>query len=308
MSAIIEAKALSRWYGIVLGLNNVSFEVQPGITGLVGPNGAGKSTLIQIITGQLRPSSGMLTVFGQRPWNNVDILRRLGFCPEKEAMHTDLRPVDWLMAMGRISGLPAEGLREHAEATLVRVKLAKESWNRRIGTYSKGMRQRVKLAQALLHDPDLLVLDEPMNGLDPMGRQEIATILREFAAQGKSIIISSHILHELETLCRQVLILNWGRIIATGSHRRIRQDQKNWAEQLLVRCSDRTQLIRLLFDAGLIQGFQYDHVGDGVAFQLSDPERFFKEWNRILLESGLEFHEIRSENRSLQQVFEKVIT
>ena len=307
MSTIIEAKSLSRWYGIVLGLNNVTFELQNGITGLVGPNGAGKSTLIQIITGQLRPSSGSLTVFNDRPWNNVNVLKRIGFCPEKEAMHTELRPIEWLVAFGRISGLSKHGLEARAEEMLNRVRLAEESWGSKIGTYSKGMRQRVKLAQALMHDPDLLVLDEPMNGLDPMGRQEISTILRDIAAEGKSIIISSHILHELETLCRQVLILNWGRIIATGSHQRIRQDHNNWAEQLFVRCSDRARLIELLFQAGLIRGFQYDQSDDGAGFQLADPERFYSEWNRILAESGLDFYEIRSESRSLKQVFEKVV-
>jgi ABC-2 type transport system ATP-binding protein len=227
MNAIIHAQELSRWYGIVMGLNNVSFQIEPGLTGLVGPNGAGKSTLIQIITGQLNPSSGELTVFGQTPWNNPVLLRRIGYCPEGEAVPKELRPMEWLEALGLLSGLSPAEVKGRAEAILDKVKLPREHWGKRLGQYSKGMKQRVKLAQGLLHEPDLLVLDEPMNGLDPMGRQEVAQTLKELASAGVSILISSHILAELEALCNNILVLNWGRILASGSQREIRSDIKN---------------------------------------------------------------------------------
>src|SRR5271169_3980360 len=217
MSAVIQARELSRWYGMVMGLNNVSFDVGPGLTGLVGPNGAGKSTLIQIITGQLKPSSGVLTVFSELPWNNPRLLRRLGYCPEGEAVPKELRPLEWLQALGLLSGLRPDEVQGRAEAMFDKVKLPREHWGKRLGEYSKGMKQRVKLAQGLLHEPDLLVLDEPMNGLDPMGRQEIAQILKGLVATGVSILISSHILAELESLSKNILILNWGRVLASGS-------------------------------------------------------------------------------------------
>src|SRR5712664_3890508 len=181
---IIGAIELSRWYGIVMGLNNVSFEIEAGLTGLVGPNGAGKSTLIQIVTGQLQPSSGGLSVFGEEPWNNPSLLRRIGYCPEGEAVPKDLRPLDWLQGLALLSGIAGGAVKARCEAILERVRLPREHWPKRMGQYSKGMKQRVKLAQGLLHEPELLVLDEPMNGLDPMGRQEMAGLLKQLAEKG----------------------------------------------------------------------------------------------------------------------------
>ena len=210
MSTLIQARELSRWYGLVMGLNNVNFEITSGLTGLVGPNGAGKSTLISIITGQLKPSSGELTVFGEKPWNNPTLIRRIGYCPEGEAVPKELRPLDWLRSLAYLSGLTGDQALRRCETILDRVGLPRQHWSKRMAQYSKGMKQRVKLAQGLLHEPDLLVLDEPMNGLDPMGRQEMAHILKALTAEGVSIVISSHILAELESLCKNILILNWG--------------------------------------------------------------------------------------------------
>jgi len=220
MTVLIRAQELSRWYGIVMGLNNVTFQIEPGLTGLVGPNGAGKSTLIQIITGQLKPSSGQLTVFGLAPWNNPPLLRRIGYCPEGEAVPKELRPMEWLEGLGLLSGLRPDEVQGRAEAILDKVKLPREHWGKRLGQYSKGMKQRVKLGQALLHEPDLLVLDEPMNGLDPMGRQEMAHTLKDLSAAGVSILVSSHILAELEALCQHS-----GSQL--GPHSRLGQSKRN---------------------------------------------------------------------------------
>ena len=187
MNPVVQAQELSRWYGMVMGLNNVSFEIGAGLTGLVGPNGAGKSTLIQIVTGQLEPSSGLLTVLGEVPWNNPRLLQRIGHCPEGEAVPKDLRPLEWLRGLAWLSGLTGTEAVGRCEVILDKVGLPREHWSKRMGQYSKGMKQRVKLAQGLLHQPELLVLDEPMNGLDPMGRQEVAAILKELAADGVAL-------------------------------------------------------------------------------------------------------------------------
>ncbi len=304
--AVIQAHDLSRWYGIVMGLNNVSFEVPPGLTGLVGPNGAGKSTLMQIITGQLKPSSGVLTVFDQIPWNNPGLLGRIGYCPENESVPSDLRPLEWLEGLGRLSGLSGDLSRRRSGEMLERVSLPREAWDRRMGQYSKGMRQRVKLAQALLHEPDLLVLDEPMNGLDPMGRQEVARILRGLADAGASILISSHILTELESLCREILILNWGRILASGSQFEIRADLKDWPEELQVQCDAPDKLARYLFDSGVLLGFDLLPDASTVTFRVKDPPSFYGQWVDLLLGSGVRVHEVRGLSRSLKQIYEKV--
>jgi len=308
MSAIIQAVELSRWYGIVMGLNNVSFEIEPGLTGLVGPNGAGKSTLIQIITGQLQPSSGALTVFGQAPWNNPSLLLRLGYCPEGEAIPKDLQPLAWLKGLALLSGVAPADMQPHCEAILDRVGLAREHWSKRMSQYSKGMKQRVKLAQALLHRPELLVLDEPMNGLDPMGRQEMARILQDLAADGVNILISSHILSELESLCRNIIILNWGRILASGSQKEIRSDLKNWSEELSIQCDAPEKLARRLFDAGVLLGFDVEEAEGLLHIRVKDATAFYAQWTKLLLESQVTVYAIRSRSRSLKNIFDKVTT
>jgi ABC-2 type transport system ATP-binding protein len=308
MNPIIEARELSRWYGIVMGLNNVTFRIEPGLTGLVGPNGAGKSTLIQIITGQLRPSSGLLTVFGEIPWNNPHLIRRIGHCPEREALPKDLRPLDWLRGLAFLAGFTGAAATARCEAVLDKVALRREDWHKRMGQFSKGMKQRVKLAQGLLHWPDLLVLDEPMNGLDPMGRQEMANIMKDLAAGGVSILISSHILAELEALCRNILILNWGRILASGSQKEIRTDIKNWSEALTIQCDAPDKLARHLFDAGVLLGFDLDSEEGLLHIRVKDAPSFYERWTTLLLESGVTVNSIRSQSRSLKNIFEKVTT
>jgi ABC-2 type transport system ATP-binding protein len=308
MNSIIQARDLSRWYGIVMGLNNVSFDIPAGLTGLVGPNGAGKSTLMQIITGQLQPSSGSLTALGEPPWNNPRLLRRLGFCPEHESIPPDLKPMDWLRALGLLSGIAPGDLTQAIELTLDRVRLDRAHWQRPMGGYSKGMRQRVKLAQALLHQPELLVLDEPMNGLDPLGRQEMAQLLKELTAHGVHILISSHILAELEPLCETILMLNWGRIVAAGSQQEIRAELKNWPEALSIRCSDPASLVQILVNSGLLLGFDLESDTGILSLRVRDPQTFYDQWTRLLLDSGVAVFEIRGLHRSLREVYDKVTT
>jgi ABC-2 type transport system ATP-binding protein len=308
MSAVIQARELSRWYGMVMGLNNVSFEVGAGLTGLVGPNGAGKSTLIQIIAGQLKPSSGSLTVFGEVPWNNPGLIQRLGYCPEREGVPKELRPLEWLQGLAWLSGLTGAAASERCEELLERVALPREHWSKRMGQFSKGMKQRVKLAQGLLHEPDLLVLDEPMNGLDPMGRQEIANVLKALAASGVSILISSHILAELESLCSDILILNWGRILASGSQRDIRTDIKDWSEELSIQCDAPERLARHLFEAGVLLGFDVEPNEGLLHIRVKDAEGFYAQWTGLLIGSGVTVRAIRSQSRSLKNIFEKVTT
>ena len=306
MSAVIKATELSRWYGIVMGLNHVDFEVSPGITGFVGPNGAGKSTLIQVITGQLKPSSGDLTVYGEVPFNNPNLLRRIGYCPERESVHTELRPIDWLSGLARLSGVPGSEIEGRCEYLLDLVKLPRVHWSKRLGQYSKGMRQRVKLAQALLAEPDLLVLDEPMNGFDPMGRQEVSQILKKLANDGMDIIISSHILAELEALCKNVIIVSWGRVLASGEQRTIRAEMQDWAEELTLRCEQPLSLVRLLFDQELISGFDVNESEGTLNLRVRSPEAFYQSFPKIMKESGLKLWEMRSQSRSLKNLFDQM--
>ena len=275
MNAIVQAENLSRFYGVVLGLNNVSFAVRPGITGVVGPNGAGKTTLFRLLTGQIKPSSGTLQVFGAEPWNNPAVQARIAYCPESEAVPTELRPVEWLTALGMISGLSARVATERARALLDRVKLAPEHWKKRLPALSKGMRQRVKLAQCLLHEPELVILDEPMNGIDPVGREEFSNVLRNLARDGRSVVISSHIIHDLEALCGEFLLLRWGRILA-----------------------------RFFFDRELLRGCAIDAAAGTLTVQWSDADRFYGDFQGLLLASGVRIFEVRNAASFLERAIE----
>jgi ABC-2 type transport system ATP-binding protein len=303
---VIHAIELSRWYGIVMGLNNISFKIGPGLTGLVGPNGAGKSTLIKIITGQLQPSHGELTVFGRQPWNNPDVLRNIGFCPEEDALPDRLPARTWLRGLALLAGIVPGTVPGHVDAILDCVKLERAHWEKPLGQFSKGMRQRVKLAQALLHQPRLLVLDEPMNGLDPMGRQDIQRILKQLAAEGTTVLISRHILPELEALCPEILILNWGRVIASGSQLALQRRLQGTEANLHVRCSDPARFTRVLFEADLLLGFNDTGKEGGLDLRVKDPRRFSECLVDLLTDHNLALHELRSRDRSLQDIFEKM--
>jgi len=304
MSSLIKAHELSCFYGVVLGLNNVSFEIPAGITGLVGPNGAGKSTLIKLVTGQLAPSSGTLSVFGERPRNNPNLLARIGYCPEREQLPKQLLPLDWLRSLASVSGTPWSETKSLAESALDRARLDGAHWKKRIGTYSKGMKQRVKLAQAIMHDPDLVILDEPMNGLDPMGRSEFGEILKELNQGGTSILVSSHILHELEFLCTGFVMLNWGRALASGSQIAIRETVVEWSDEISIRCSEANGLAAHLQTQGLIRGFLAN--GDELTVWVNDPEGFFARWPQLFAGCPGEIFEVRNKNQALSSIFERM--
>ncbi len=300
MNAIVEAENLSRFYGVVLGLNNVNFCIEPGITGIVGPNGAGKTTLFRLLTGQIKPSSGSLRVFGETPWRNPAVLARLAYCPESETVPS-LRPLDWLVALGMISGLPASSARERGIEILGRVKLQPEHWKKKLTELSKGMRQRVKLAQCLLHRPDLVILDEPMNGLDPMGREEFSNVLRELSREGTSILISSHLLHDLEALCSRFLLFRWGRIPRSTNEAASEDARRRWPEATTFRCESPQKLARFFFDRNLLRGCEIAAEDGLLHVQWLDADRFFSDFHPLLLESGVPIFEVRSTTSFLEK-------
>ncbi len=218
---IVTADHVSKWYGQVIGLNDVSVKVPPGVTGLLGPNGAGKSTFMKLITGQLKPSKGTVTVLGEPIWGNPKLYFQIGFCPEQDAFYERMTGLEWVTALVRLNGLDEKAADEAARRALTMVDLM-DAANKKIGAYSKGMRQRVKLAQAIVHDPALLILDEPLSGMDPLARRRTIRLIRDWARAGKSIIVSSHILHEIESMTANILLINNGRILAEGDVHHIR--------------------------------------------------------------------------------------
>ena len=194
----------SRWYGQVIGLNDVTCEIGPGVTALLGMNGAGKSTLMRMITGQIRPTTGEVRVFGEEPFANPNVYRRLGYCPEIDNFIEYMSGRQFVQHMGRLAGMTAAEAKARTQEVLLEVGMADRA-DRKIAGYSKGMRQRIKLAQAMIHHPDAILLDEPLNGLDPVGRREFLGLLADLAARGKAILVSSHILFEVEQMTRSIL-------------------------------------------------------------------------------------------------------
>jgi len=300
MNPIVQAENVSRFYGLYLGLNNVTFSIRPGITGIVGPNGAGKTTLFRLLTGQIKPDSGTLQVFGATPWNNPVVQAQIAYCPESEAVPVGLRPLEWLVALAMISGHSARDAEQQARTMLARVKLAPEHWKKRVTMLSKGMKQRVKLAQCLLHDPKLIILDEPMNGLDPMGREDFSNVLRELARQGVSIVISSHILHDLEALCSEFILLRWGRMAQAENEAASPDAQKRWPASTTFRCDSPEKLARFFFEKKLVCGFDIASE-DELKVQWLDAAQFYGDFNTLLLESGVQIFEVRNTESFLEK-------
>jgi len=240
---VLVADHVSKWYGQVIGLNDVTVSVPPGITGLLGPNGAGKSTFMKLITGQLRPSKGSVTVLGEPVWNNPAQYFRIGFCPEQDAFYDRMTGLEWVAALARLNGVTTSEARDAAMRALEAVDLV-DAAGKRIGAYSKGMRQRVKLAQAIVHDPELLILDEPLSGMDPVARRRTIRLIRDWAKLGRSIIVSSHILHEIESMTTNILLINQGRILAEGNVHQIRDLIDEHPHTVYIRAADPRRLAR----------------------------------------------------------------
>lgn len=222
MSAIISARGLGRWYGPVIGVNDLSVDVGGGITGLLGPNGAGKSTFLKLVTGQLRPSRGSLKVLGHDPFANPELFRMMGFCPEQDMLYEDFTAAEMVTFLMRLAEFSRPDAERRARASLDRVGLG-AVMGRRIREFSKGMRQRVKLAQAIAHEPKLLILDEPLTGLDPLVRADVLELLRNLSGDGMHLVFSTHVLEEVDALTETILLIHRGRALAEGRISGIRE-------------------------------------------------------------------------------------
>jgi ABC-2 type transport system ATP-binding protein len=302
---IVSTDHLSKWYGQVSGLNDVTVTVPAGITGLLGPNGAGKSTFMKLITGQLKPSKGAVRVLGEPIWGNPSLYQRIGFCPEQDAFYERMTGIDWVTALVRLNGLSADAARAAAERALDAVDLM-DAANKKIGAYSKGMRQRVKMAQAIVHDPDLLILDEPLSGMDPIMRRRTIRQIKDWARAGKSIIVSSHILHEVEAMTSNILLINNGRILAEGNVHQIRDLIDTHPHTVFIRVADPRALARtLLVEDGVIS-MRFEP--GALVVETARPDAFYARVTQMAAsgEAGA-IDEVTSPDDNLQAVFQYLV-
>ncbi len=302
---IISADHLSKWYGQVIGLNDVTASVPPGITGLLGPNGAGKSTFMKLITGQLRPSKGEVTVLGEPIWRNPKLYFRVGFCPEQDAFYERMTGLEWVSALVRLNGYSEKEAGHAAEAALTSVDLM-EAANKKIGAYSKGMRQRVKLAQAIVHDPEMLILDEPLSGMDPLARRRMMKMIREWARQGKSVLVSSHILHEVESMTSNILLINNGRILAEGNVHQIRDLIDTHPHTVYVKAADPRGLAREFLARADVISMRFEP--GAVIVETGKPDEFYGRLTELVAEGACgAVEEVSSPDDNLQAVFKYLV-
>ena len=303
--AIIEARQLSKWYGQVIGINDVSVAVPPGITGLLGPNGAGKSTFMKLITGQLKPSKGNVSVLGEPIWGTPRLYYSVGFCPEQDAFYERMTGRQWVTALVRLNGLGEQEAAAAARTALEHVDLT-EAADKKIGAYSKGMRQRVKLAQAIVHDPPLLILDEPLAGMDPVGRRRTIRMIKDWARAGKSIVVSSHILHEIEAMTSNILLINNGRILAEGNIHQIRDLIDEHPHMVHIRAQDPRALARRFLGDDDVLSLQLEP--GAVVVQTARPDAFYHRLTELAASGELgEVEEVTSPDDNLAAVFQYLV-
>jgi ABC-2 type transport system ATP-binding protein len=307
MTPILVAEHVSKWYGQVIGLNDVSVSVPPGVTGLLGPNGAGKSTFMKLITGQLRPSKGEIKVLGEPIWRNPHLYFNIGFCPEQDAFYERMTGLEWVRALVRLNGLSDKEALDAATRALTAVDLM-EAANKKIGAYSKGMRQRVKMAQALVHDPQLLILDEPLSGMDPIGRRKTIRLIRDWGRAGKSIIVSSHILHEIESMTSNILLINNGRILAEGDVHQIRDLIDEHPHTVYVRAADPRRIARRFLDESGDDVRSLKFEEGAVVVETGKPDLFYARLTEMAAsgEYGA-IEEVTSPDDNLQAVFQYLV-
>jgi ABC-2 type transport system ATP-binding protein len=302
---VITTEHLSKWYGQVSGLNDVTVTVPPGITGLLGPNGAGKSTFMKLVTGQLKPSKGTVKILGEPIWANPALYHRIGFCPEQDAFYERMTGLAWVTALVTLNGLEPDEATAAARRALEAVDLL-DAADKKIGAYSKGMRQRVKMAQALAHDPDVLILDEPLSGMDPLMRRRTIRLIRDWGRAGKSVLVSSHILHEIESMTSNILLINNGRILAEGNVHQIRELIDTHPHSVFIRAQDPKALARaLLVEDGVIS-MRFEP--GAVSVETARPDAFYARLTDMAAsgEAGV-IDEVTSPDDNLQAVFKYLV-
>lgn len=298
---------ISKFYGEILGVNRVNMTISPGITSLVGPNGSGKTTLMNLMTGLIQPTRGKVTVLGIQPTGPQQLFRHVGYCGQFDSFPRGLTGFEFVRSMLRVHGYNAKQSEEMSWSSLERVGLV-EAAHRKVDAYSKGMRQRIRLGQAIAHNPDVMILDEPLNGLDPMARAETLRLFRNLAAAGLHLIISSHILHEVDMMSDRVVLLNNGYIVAEGEVHGVRDEMEEHPMEILIRCDKPSELAARVFAQDSVVEARVHSDRHGLYIKTSDADSFYLLLNRIAVESGMQIESVSPVDDDLNAVYHYLIS
>jgi len=297
---------VSKFYGEILGVNRVSLAIPAGITSLVGPNGAGKTTLMNLITGLLRPTRGQVTVLGIPTDRPEQLFRKVGYCSQFDSFPWGLTGREFISSFLRVSGFANGQAEAWTVDALARVDLL-DAADRKIGAYSKGMRQRVRLAQSIAHQPSVLILDEPLNGLDPMVRAETIALFKQLAARGLHLIISSHILHEVDMMSDRVVLLNNGYVVAEGEIHGVRDEMEEHPMQILIRCDQPSLLAARMFGSDQVVEARLHDDRHGLFVKTRNPDRFYLLLNQVVAQGEIEIESVAPVDDDLSAVYEYLI-
>jgi len=297
----IKTDACSKWYGHVLGISDINWSVDAGVVGLLGPNGAGKSTLMKLMTGLIRPSRGTIKVFGLEPHKSAEARRRIGYCPEHEGVYNDLTALEFVTVLAELSGVPGGKAKDAAAEALARMDMTKAQ-DRRLKGFSKGMRQRTKLASTIVNDPDVIVLDEPLTGVDPLARMAITDMIRQFGEEGKIVIVSSHVLHEIEALTSEITLINRGQVLAEGNIYGIRKLIDQHPHRIEVECERPRDMGSAMTDAEHVQRLTFEDAK--IIVETNDPDTCYHLIAEIALENNIVVRSLHSPDNNLSAVFD----
>lgn len=297
---------VSKFYGEILGVNRVNIQISPGITSLVGPNGAGKSTLMNLMTGLLRPTRGNVTVLGIRTDQPEQLFRKVGYCTQFDSFPRGVTGREFITSFLLVHGFEAKRAAQLCDIALAHVNLL-EAGDRKVAAYSKGMRQRIRLAQAIAHEPQVLILDEPLNGLDPMVRAETIALFRKLASEGLHLIISSHILHEVDMMSDRVILLNNGYIVAEGNIHGVRDEMEEHPMQILIRCDNPSKLAAFVFAQDHVVEARLHEDRRGLFVRTRDADRFYLLLNRVVADGQINVESIAPVDDDLSAVYQYLI-
>ena len=303
--SLAEFRSVTKWYGAVIGVNDVSLKLQPGITGLLGPNGAGKTTFLKLLTGQLRPSLGEVQVRGESA-RSARARRYMGYCPDADSFYEEMSGRRFVQTMARLHGMPSRMAHERTEEVLAEVGMSDRA-DRTLRGCSKGMRQRIKLAQALVHQPDVLIVDEPLNGIDPVGRRELMALFRLCADRGQAVLVSSHILEEMDELADRIVFMGRGRVLAEGTLLEIRAMFAEQPLKIRIACRQQRELATRLI--------QWEHVlrieltgTDELLLEVARPDDFFRRFGNLVVELALDVSRLETTDATTEATFQYVMS